>query len=115
MNFYDIGYSTYEESEYKQLVHKVKYTQDEFENIITTIIADILKNDSTKDEESFQNIFYNVVEELVKNYGFKKLDFAARIDFFGWARILDETDWKGQRGNVLEKLTKDIKEKIKKI
>jgi hypothetical protein len=115
MYIYDMGYYTYEESDYHQICHEQKYNDKEFEEIVIKAAINILKEKETKKEEriSFQDILHDVVEELIKNFGFKEVKFTVRHYIFGWPNILDEKDWKGDRGKELNQLTKRIKEVIK--
>lgn len=115
-HIYNIGYSTYEESEYYQLYHKIKYSQEEFEKIVTKAVTNQFKGHKVKKKEriSFQDIISSVVEELTNNFGFKKVDFIAEFSVFGWANLLDKKDWEEDRNKQLELLTNSIKKVIKK-
>lgn len=90
MYIYNIGYNSYEESEYVQLYHKKRFSK------------------------SFEYILYDVVEELIKNFGFKEVKFTSQFNVFGWPDILNEKDWENDRGEQLNRLTKAIKLKVTK-
>lgn len=115
MHLYNIGYSTYEESDCIQLYHKKKFSKKEFEKIAAEATINVLKEYKTeKDEQiTFQEIFHSVIEELIKNFGFKEVKFASQFNVFGWADILNEKDWEHDRGKQLNFLTKAIKQKLK--
>lgn len=107
MYTYNIGYHTYEENDYIQLYHKKKFSKKEFAELIADVVSKIVG--STKERTTFQDILYSIAEELTKNYGFKRIKFAADFSVFGWADILDENDWKYDRDEQLKKLTRKIK------
>lgn len=124
MHIYNIGYNSYEESEYVQLYHEKKFSQKEFENIVIEAVVSVLKkykelkNSSVEDSRlksrtTFQNMLFSVIEMLVKKFGFKEVKFIGKFDVFGWADILDENDWEDNRDEQLNKLTKSVKQKLK--
>ncbi len=108
---YNIGYYSYEEIENVQLYHKKRFNKKEFENIITKATINLLKKHEIKKDKyiTFQDILDSIIEELIKNFGFKKVKFTAEFNVFGWANILDEKDWKYDRNEQLNLLTKTIK------
>lgn len=113
MYFYNIGYNSYEESDYSQLWHEKKYSEKEFKEIIFKIILDIFKNRTEEDkkwEKTFQHILPEVVEQLIENFGFKEVEFDAEFNVFGWADLTDENDWKQVRDEELDEITKYLKE-----
>ncbi len=114
---YNIGYSTYEESEYYQLYHKRRYSQEEFEKIVVKAVMNWFKEYEVKKDEkiSFQDIIFSLIEELTKNFGFKKVDFTAEFSVFGWANLLDKQNWEEDRNKQLKMLTKAIEKIIKKV
>lgn len=118
MYIYNIGYHSYEESEYVQLYHKKEFDKKTFEKILCQATINVLKNNEEFRKEdkrhvTFQNIFSEVVEELIKNFEFKELKFTSEFSVFGWASILDEKDWKMNRDEQLNLLTKTIKRALK--
>lgn len=116
MFIYNLGYHTYEESEYIQLYHNKKFNKKEFEKIVIKATITILKKYEIKSTEivTFQDILYDVVEELIKNFGFKKVKFSSEFNVFGWANILNEKDWEYNRDEQLNKLTKAVKKELLK-
>jgi hypothetical protein len=113
MYIYNLGYYSHEESEYIQLYHSDKFTQEQFEEIIMKSVADIIGESKDKDY-TFEDIFTDVMEYLIKNVGFKKVKFDADFNIFGWPPILDKNDWKGERGELLDKLADFVKNKTPK-
>lgn len=103
---YNIGYHTYEESEYTQLYHELKYTQKEFEEIVKQITTKILRK-RKETRMTFQDIHCEVCNEL-KEKGFKEIKFTAELSVFGWANILDRKDWEHNREEQLNMLTTEI-------
>lgn len=116
MYLYNLSYDTYEESEYIQLSHKHKYSDKEFKKIVRTATNNIITKIKTKENKriSFQDIIEDVAEELIKNFGFKRVKFDAEFSIFGWADILDKSDWKEVRDEELNKLTDFINTELKK-
>ena len=115
MYIYNIGYHSYEESDYIQNFHKKKINKKGLEDIIIKATVNVFKSHEVKKDKgvTFQYILYDVVEELIKNFGFKEVEFTSQFNIFGWANILDEKDWEGDRDEQLKKLTKSIKNDIK--
>lgn len=107
----NIGYHTYEESEYIQLHHEKTFGKNEFEEIVIKATINVLKTREIREGKhiSFQPLLYDVVGELIKNFGFKKVEFTSEFSVFGWADILDEEDWERNRDEQLNLLTKAIK------
>lgn len=116
MYIYNVGYHSYEESEYVQLCHTKKFNKKEFEKIVTKATVNILKEYKIKKGEklSFQDILHEVVRELIKNFGFEEIKFTSEFNVFGWANILDEKDWKHDRDEQLKLLTKLLKKELSK-
>lgn len=114
MHIYDIGYYSHEESDNVQFYHEQKFVKKEFEDIVIKAAISVLKNQKIGKSGiiTFQDIFHDVVEELVRNFGFKKVEFDAKFNAFGWANIFDEKDWEDDRDEQLDLLTKAITAKI---
>lgn len=80
MYIYEIGYGTYEESMYKQYIHKSCYNENELFEVVAdcicTIAPEIFKKEYEQTLESFKYVtsqediseFYKTEEEYVKNY-----------------------------------------------
>ena len=96
---YQIGFDTFEESEFVQLYHEKLYSKNEFQDIINKICLDIVKNTKKEDYTflSFEYMFYEIVESLLKDYGFKKLKYDIDWRAFGWSHILDKDSWSEDR------------------
>lgn len=104
---YNLGYHTYEESMYNQLYHNKKFTKEEFEELVIKIILKILSTHKHK-RVSYQDIHFEVFEELINNFGFKEVEFEGEFSVFGWANLLDKTDWKRDCDETLEKIRSKI-------
>jgi len=110
MYIYNMGYYSHEESEYTQLYHEDKFSEQEFEEIIMKSATKILDGENVENT-SFQDIYHEVVEELINSFGFKKVEFEAEFSIFGWPKIGNKDEWKGARGELLDKLADFIKTK----
>jgi hypothetical protein len=110
-HLYNLGYHSYEESEYYQLYHSKKFSENDFEKLVSKATANVIKKHMPKNDEhmSFQDIAFSVVSELVRKFGFKEVNFTATFNVFGWPDILDENDWKGDRSEQLNRLTEALK------
>ena len=59
MYIYNIGYHSYEESEYIQIYHQKKFNDKEFGEIVMRVVVNILNNQKkTKTKELAFKIFY---------------------------------------------------------
>jgi hypothetical protein len=97
MNFYEVGYSTWEECPQIVLSHDEVYTQEEFNEILLDAYVEVNKKKEAKHNEwyiskmsgeevdlydyrpSVSNLFSDVVDLLVNGRGFKYLDFTAHF------------------------------------
>ena len=115
MPIYNLGYDTYEESEYIQLSHEHKYSDKEFKQIVRTATANVINKMEIKENKriSFQDIIEDVAEELIQTFGFKRVKFDAEFSVFGWADISDKDDWKEVRGEELDKLSEFVNTELK--
>ena len=106
---YNIGYNTYEESEYTQLLHKEKYTIDELRSIIHEACVKAIKKRKKEDfcfVSSYQTIHDKVTNILVEDYGFERVAYQAIWSIFGWPSMFDKNSWEGQRDEENELLNK---------
>lgn len=113
---YNVGYHTYEESEYTQLYHLKKFNKKELHSIVAKASANVIGKHEIKNRGklSFQDIHSEVIEDLVKTFGFKEVEFTSEFSVFGWASILDENDWAHDRSEQLNALTNAVKQRFKK-
>lgn len=110
---YNIGYHTYEESEYTQLSHSKKYTLKDIQKIINEASIKVIKRMKRGNKHyyihNFQNIYSEVIDLLISDYKFERLPFKVTWNCFGWASIFSENDWKTDRDKNLKELTKAIR------
>lgn len=109
--FYSIGYYSYEESSYTQLVHEKKYTEKDLQKLIEEAVVAVIPE--VKKERhyvsSFQDVYHEAIDYLVKKKGFRYLEFETKWDCFGWASIFDKESWKGHdRDRSLQGITKAV-------
>ena len=120
---YKIGYGTCEESEFVELEHEKKFTEDDITQMIAETIEAEIKEGlfEEKDEEgfyydfafNFNHVWNNAHEDkklvdwLIENKGFVLVKYEVDWDAFGWASVLDKNDWKTyrQKGDNLSKIT----------
>jgi hypothetical protein len=111
---YKIGYYSCEESEYFELSHKKKFSNEEITEMIATICRDLIEEEK-KDEISLKPSFQYMVEEvkegLIAKYNFEEVKYEVNWSVFGWADLLDENDWKEESDETLVGLRKRLNEK----
>jgi alpha-amylase/alpha-mannosidase (GH57 family) len=111
---YNIGYGSYEESEYTYLMHEKKYTFEEFRDMIEQCAVEVITQGLAKQEpeyiHNYQDIHTDVVKLLITKYGFKQLITTVEWTVFGWASMFTTTkDWKDARDANLDHLTNTIR------
>ena len=128
VHYYEIGYHSYEESEYYKLVHERKFSKKEFEDIcIETCNAALEKIASGEIKDhcgyydaiaekpkaalTFQSILGCVVKEL-ESKGFRQITFDANCVVFGWANLFDREDWKDCKDEVDFRLVDGLDKKV---
>lgn len=111
---YKIGYNSHEESDYVELQHETKFSDNELtEMLAEATVETIKKMKQTGDRtHNFQDIFYfendSLIQCLIEKFGFKLIDYELCWSVFGWASIFDKKDWKGDRHNHLDKITEAV-------
>jgi len=108
MEIYNIGYYTYEESDYAQLYHEKKFTKKELDEIIFKASLSVIKKKMVLNHfiHNYSDIHSDVISVLCDNYGFKEVEYDMSWTCFGWASIFDNKDWESDRDNNLKNLTK---------
>lgn len=107
---YKIGYYSHEESNYVELQHEKKFSDEELTEMISEYTVYIIKIMKQNDDyiHSFQDIFNSgdqgIIQYLKEKYGFNDIEYELFWSVFGWASIFDKSDWKGDRDNHLEKI-----------
>ena len=112
---YKIGYNSHEESDYVELQHEKRFSDEELTEMISESTVEIIKKMKQDDYvHSFQDIFnygdHGIIKYLKEKYGFKDIEYELCWTVFGWASIFDKSDWEGDRGNHLEKITGAVNE-----
>ena len=100
INYYSIGYSSYEDSCYDILTHTKKFTEQDIEYFLVEYI------NSRKNLPSKTLVFSNTLSEIIpyhfisflcRRKGFKRVKFTVDFSRFGWPDIFDKNDWKSER------------------
>lgn len=107
---YKIGYYSHEESDYVELQHDKKFSDNELTEMIADTTVETIKKMKQTDNDyrhSFQDIFEdsNFVQCLIEKFDFKRIEYELCINIFGWGSVFDKSDWKGDRGDHLDKIT----------
>ena len=92
---------------YIQLSHPKKFSADDFKKIVFEATKGVLeKIKAGKLEQpryfTYEAIFPDIVRELTTSFGFKKLEYTATWDCFGWPSILNEKHWPNDRQSLKE-------------
>ena len=104
--YYKIGYSSYEESGYVELIHAHSFTRQQITEMIAEAILDILKNRTEDDYyHSYQCFHSKVAKWLTENKGFKRIKYDQTWDVFGWGSVFVADDWAQDRDSELNRLT----------
>ena len=97
MNYYEVGYWSYEEAPSYTLTHEREYTQEQFDELVADCMAKVFK---AKTEDDYGNSIQYLIDKTIKmledEFGFKQPIVKARFSPFGWADIDKEDDWKPQ-------------------
>ncbi len=108
MYFYQVGYSSMEESPTYDLWHEILFSKEEFQKICIEGTIEVYKKRIAVDDydrerlKQFDSIYDEVAEYIIEKYNFKPLIYNATFTPFGWASMFDKTDWKGQRGKTID-------------
>lgn len=107
---YKIGYYSHEESDYVELQHEKKFSDDELTEMIADATVETIKKMKQIDNDythSFRDIFEDpgLIQYLIEKFGFKRIEYELCINIFGWGSVFDKSDWKGDRGDHLDKIT----------
>lgn len=119
MFIYNVGFGSYEESEYAQLAFDQELTPDQLHeyvsNAIIKVLSDTVKNKHSRisyDGVSYQDIHEDVIREL-KAVGFQEIKFNAEWSCFGWPSLTNKDSWSLQRDDKLDQLYREIPEELK--
>ena len=97
MNYYEVGYWSYEEAPSYTLTHEREYTQEQFDELVAHCMAKVFK---AKTEDDYGNSIQYLIDKTIKmledEFGFKQPIVKARFSPFGLADIDKEDDWKPQ-------------------
>ena len=123
---YDIGYDSYEGSEYIQMYFDKKLTGEELEKYVQeatiTALTKALNDGYGKDAFifwglerrgiTFQDLFDYIIKEL-ENKGFERVNFDSSFSCFGWTSIVQEEDWDYAENSSIDRLVKVIPNELK--
>ena len=104
---YKIGYHSYEESSYTDLLHEKKFTEKELLAMLAVCFAQV-----GKDKDTIQDLYdeRESIELLCKEFGFKRIEYQETVSLFGWTRLLDKNDWKECRDKEEDYLADKVTE-----
>ena len=100
VNYYQIGYGSYEDSDIVTLTHTEKFSEEDLEDMLVEYLNSKknLPNKTDTGKNRLDRIMpENFIPFLCKKKGFKKLKYTSEFVRFGWPDIFDKNDWKGQR------------------
>jgi len=122
-HIYNVGYGTCEESEYIQWIHESKFTDKQLGDIVEEVIVAVLAKKADPKSQykhvrspTFQHIMDDAeFEKEMYTRGFRKLEFEARFDVFGWSSALDQEDWKSHVDTEQRLLVGRLRKKLLKL
>ncbi len=113
MNYYEIGYHSYEEAPQIILISDKEYSQQEFKQLCAQVTVDIYNNrkqlfkdqyaaieedkdafDGYDPKGRFEYLLHDVVDKLISDHAFRRLEIKAEFSPFGWAYFIPKDDWK---------------------
>lgn len=108
---YKIGYHSYEESDYVELQHETKFSDNELTEMIAEATVETIKKTKISNNymHNFQDIFESkdpsLIEYLIEKFGFKLIEYELSWRVFGWSSVFDKDEWGDDRGEHLDKIT----------
>lgn len=109
---YKIGYYSHEESDYVELQHKTKFSDNELTEMIAEATVDTIKKMKMTDNHyihTFQDVFDSedpsLIQYLIEKFGFKLIEYELSYRVFGWGSVFDKDEWGDDRGEHLDKIT----------
>lgn len=122
MYVYKVGWGSYEESEYTELYHDQRFTDEDLEKMVfdavINVLSEIVKSDFDKiclreDGIAYEEIHSKVVTVLQEKHGFTKVQYQASWSIFGWPSLTDKNSWRGQRDEPLDRLYESIPKDVR--
>jgi hypothetical protein len=137
MNTYKIGYHSYEESEYFELQHEKKFTEDEFLNIVADAMKKVMWHKKEEDDlyscygdarsfvkylargednnDSFFKLddLFSEIKPYLLEAGFVEVKYENEVSFFGWSEVIG-SGWKNESGGITNKLIELLKPEAEK-
>lgn len=109
---YKIGYYSHEESDYVELQHEKKFSDNELSDMIAEATVETIKKMKRAGNytHNFQDIFSedSLIQYLIEKFGFRRIEYELNWNIFGWASIFDKADWKEDRDDRLDKITEEV-------
>lgn len=108
---YKIGYYSHEESDYIELQHEKKFSDNELTELIAEATVETIKKMRKAGDytHSFQYIFRkDLIQYLIEKIGFKRIEYELCWNIFGWGSVFDKKDWKEDRDDHLDKITEAV-------
>ena len=117
MFYYSIGYGSYEDSDYIQLMHETEFGKRKFEQIIFDAVPFVLEELKTdflnKDAKyhwyydfydkrlhiGFDALFSIFAEVLCEHFGFERMGYTASFHLFGWPNMMEEDSWDHEKAD----------------
>lgn len=108
MYFYRVGYKTHEESYTQFLVSPDWYSEDEFNDLVESHLAEMFFSREWRYERRLDYLSFDLVKHLTEEHGFFVLEPHQQWIGFGWCDLYDPDDWKSCREKADIRLTERI-------
>lgn len=127
MKIYNIGYYSYEESQYWQFYHEEDYTEKQLNKIVFECLWEgylVEKEKNSKFEWaedqpiSYSDMFgygREVFCEEMEKRGFKQVEYAKTVSMFGWSSPESSTWGSNSKDPVMRSAKRFFKKKIKEL
>ena len=115
MYVYNVGYHSYEPSNYIQLTHEKKFSKKQFELIVFGCVDLAIQKNMNKVSyyhiHDFDNAMDTVAECMVSGFGFKYLEYTQRFECFGWGSLFYNDGWKHETTGNIKRLRRYLKKR----
>lgn len=116
MYAYQIGYYSFEDSNYLQLLHKKKFNRQQFENRIQSCVKEALacylkdqpngvvpRRHDANARITFNDLHVYISNILCQKHGFIPIKFQSSFSLFGWDDMVDPVGWRSETDGQSQK------------
>jgi len=106
MYLYQVGYGTCEESDFRQYMHRRKFSKEELEEVVAQCMAEVLRETGVENGYDGKGRWVQSVmpddseghfNRAMQAQGFEGVQYDAHVCLFGWGAVDDPEDWSTYR------------------